>query len=243
MTETFYNNDSVRFTIFKEKGYIIKKLTEKKDKIQAYKLRHRVFSLELNWVSSTENELEIDSYDEKAVFIGVFDIENKLVAFLRLVLPPSPFMIEDTFILLIDSEHKIRKETDTVEVSRLCVAPNARNNIIYGDFGIYNISMLLYKGVYHWSIRHKIRYLYLVVEYKFYKLLCIKGFPCKLIGKPKIMPDKIIAVAAIMDWLEFEMLNSIKNPIMLKWFSQYQLAPALRQSQQLASDLLHQVSA
>ena len=112
---SIYNNDSVRFTIFKEKCYLIKELTEKKDKIQAYKLRHRIFSQELRWVSSTENELEIDSYDKDAVFIGVFDIENKLVAFLRLVLPPSAFMIEDIFIALIDSEHKIRKETDTID--------------------------------------------------------------------------------------------------------------------------------
>ncbi len=171
--------------------------------------------------------------------MGIFDTENRLVAFLRLILPPSPFMLEEIFISLIDFEYKIRKETDTVEISRLCVAPEVRNNIIYGNFGIHNISMLLYKSVYYWSLRHKIRYLYMVVEYKFYKLLCMKGFPCKLIGKPKRMSDGIIAVAAIMDWQEFEILNSIKKPAMLRWFSQYQSIPASRQPQQLVPDLLH----
>lgn len=131
-------------------------------------------------------------------------------------------MLEREFLSLVGIKHEIRKEYDTVEVSRLCVAPEARSNVVSINFGIHRISMLLYKGVYHWCIRNNIRYLYLVVEYKIYRLLKAKGFPCKRIGEPQTMPDGVTAVATIMDWREFESLNTVKRPDMLRWFTQYQ---------------------
>jgi acyl homoserine lactone synthase len=211
----------VRSMFIREEDFIVKNLTRVEEKFQAYHLRHKIFAQELRWVSQSDNGLEIDDYDKDAVFCGVFDKQHRLLSFLRLILPDAPFMLEKEFSSLL-GEHKIRKENDTVEVSRLCVAPDARNNTVSGNFGIHSISMLLYKGVYHLCKRNSIRYLYLVVEHKIYRLLCSKGFPCKLIGQPVQMPDGIITVAAIMDWSEFEMLNAVKRPKMLRWFTQYQ---------------------
>jgi len=211
-----------------EESLIVKNLMNEEEKIQAYHLRHRVFCQELGWVPQSEDVLEIDKYDDGAIFFGIFDKQNKLLAFLRLIVPEGPFMLEKEFSSLIEINHKIRKEYDTVEVSRLCIAPEARNEIISSNLGIHNISMLLYKGVYHWCIRNNIRYLYLVVEYKIYRLLKAKGFPCKPIGEPQTMHDGVIAVAAMMDWKEFEMLNAVKRPRMLRWFNQYQSIPAQR---------------
>ncbi len=211
--------------LIKEKGFTVRNLIYLEEKIQAYHLRHRIFCEELGWVPESGNALEMDEYDDNAVFLGVFNLQDKLLAFLRILLPGGPFMLEKVFSSLIGG-HKIRKESDTAEVSRLCTLPEARNDMISGNFGAHNITMLLYKGVYHWCNKNGIRYLYLVVEHKVYRLLHAKGFPCKLAGELKTMPDGIVAAAAIMDWREFEVLNAVKRSEMLKWFTQYQSTPA-----------------
>ncbi|MBU0456482.1 MAG: GNAT family N-acetyltransferase [Gammaproteobacteria bacterium] len=198
--------------------FVVKNIVNEEEKIQVYRLRHRIFCEELRWVPQKEEGLEMDDYDKDAIFFGVFNKQKKLVAFLRLILSNGHFMIEREFFSLVYSRHKIRKARDTVEVSRLCVAPEARDRMITGNFGLHNISMLLYKGVYHWCIRHDIRYLYLVVEAKIYRLLRIQGFPCRLIGEPKVMPDKVTAVAAIIYWREFERLSALKHSQMMRWF-------------------------
>lgn len=234
---------SVSYSIFiLEGGFIIKIITDEDEEIQAYHLRHRVFCQELDWVSQSENALETDEYDDNAIFFGVFN-QSKLVAFIRLILPEKSFMMEKSFSLLVGSDHKIRKENDTVEVSRLCISPETRKDMYFGNFGVYNISMFIYKGVYHWCIRNNIRYLYLVVEYKIYRLLCAKGFPCKRIGEPKTMPDGVVAVAAIMDWRDFEIFNTERRPEMLKWFTQYQSIPFEKQLLQHEACLQHQAFA
>jgi len=128
-------------------------------------------------------------------------------------------MIENEFLSLVDPQHVIRKERDTAELSRLCVAPASRQDKIAGNFGIHHISMLLFKGVYQWCFKNHIRNLYAVTEHKIYKLLCIKGFPCKLVGNPHVMPDGVLAVAFIIDLKEWEATYLPKNPKLLNWFS------------------------
>ena len=152
-------------------------------------------------------------------------------------------MLEKAFLSLVGPWHRIRKEDDTVEVSRLCVAPEMRESKISGNFGIHSISMLLYKGIYHWCIQSNIRYLYLVVELKIYRLLRAKGFPCKFIGEPRLMPDKVMAVAAMMDWREFTIFNAAKRPKMLRWFTQYQSTHTRRLQQRPVPCLPHQAFA
>jgi acyl homoserine lactone synthase len=203
----------------KEDCLIVKDMITEHEKIQAFHLRHRIFCQELGWLRQTVNTMEKDDYDSKAIFFGVFDRQNNLLAFLRVIMNEAPFMLENDFVSLVMPGYNIRKEDDTIEVSRFCVAPEARNDIVSENFRACGISMLLYKGVYHWSIKHKKRYLYLVVEYKIYRLLRVRGFPCKLLGDPQKMSDGVIAVAAMIDWREFEALNLSKRPEMLKWFN------------------------
>ncbi|GAB4535684.1 MAG: hypothetical protein Fur0020_03190 [Thermodesulfovibrionia bacterium] len=206
--------------IIQEGNYIVKNLLTEEEKIQAYRLRHKIFCEELKWLPLSGDGLEIDEYDSYSFFFGVFDKKNKINAFARLTLPVGLFMIEKVFPFLIGTGYKIRKEDDTVEISRLCVSQEVRNNL--ENFGYHEILMLLYKSIYYWCIIHNIRYIYLVVEQRFYRLCRIMGFPCKLIGEPVIMPDGLVAVAAIMDWREFESLNKVRRPKMIKWFTQYQ---------------------
>lgn len=229
--------------IIEEGNYIVKNLTTEEEKIQAYRLRHRIFCEELKWIAQSKDGLEIDEYDNYSIPFGVFSKNNIIKSFMRLTLSVGPFMIEKVFPFLIGIGYKIRKKDDTVEISRLCVSPEVRNKPTSGNFGHHGILMLLYKGIYHWCIIYNIRYLYLVVEYKFYRLCHIMGFPCKMIGQPAIMSDGLTAVAAIMDWREFESLNRIKRPRMIKWFTQYQSNPVQWLLQQPDSYSQHQAFA
>ncbi|MGC2425254.1 MAG: acyl-homoserine-lactone synthase [Nitrospirota bacterium] len=204
----------------KENDYIVKNLTEPGDLQKAYQLRHLIFAEELGWVSKTEAGLEIDDYDKNAVSFGVFDKTNNLSAYMRLIMAGKPFMMENDFSFLVSPEHHLKKGMDTAEVSRLCVAPGARNDTISGNFGLHSTSIFLLKGVYQWCLKNRIDYLYAVTEEKIYRLYRAKGFPFKLIGEPRQMPDGVIAAALIMDWKEFENLNELKRPRMFKWFCQ-----------------------
>lgn len=207
--------------LLQEDGFVVKTITNDIDWAKAYRLRHAIFCNELKWVLRSENGMESDEYDDCAVFFGVFDKNHTLLAFLRLILPDRLFMMEKEFRSLVHQDHVIRKLPDTVEISRLCVAPDARTNG-GGNFGIHRLSLVLFKGVYQWCLANGIRYLYAVTELKIYRLYCIKGFPYKLIGGPENMPDGVTIVAVMMDWDEFEQSNAVSRPELAAWFRQDQ---------------------
>ncbi len=112
--------------IIQEAGFVVKNLVSDDERIQAHRLRHRVYCEELGWVPRSETLLETDEYDRHATFIGVLDQHQTLLASCRLHLPGMPFMIEREFSSLIGAWHTIRKQNDTAEVSRSCVAQEAR---------------------------------------------------------------------------------------------------------------------
>jgi len=213
------------------------------ERVQAYHLRHRIFCRELKWVPGREDLLETDDYDEYAVSFGVFDRESRLAAYLRLIMPQRPFMLEKEFLPLVGPGHRIRREDDRAEISRLCVAPEARRSRVVSSSGAYGVSMFLFKGVYHWCVDNGIRHLYAVTEEKVYRLFCAKGFPYRLIGEPTRMADGVTAMAVIMDWREFETLNASRRPRMLRWFTQRRSSPARSQWQRHESSSRHRVFA
>ena len=226
-----------------EGDYVVKNIVDPEDMIKAYKLRHQVFCHELGWVPQSENGLEIDNYDDHGVFFGVFDMQNRLLAHMRLITAENDFMIEREFLSLVGNGHKIRKEPDTVELTRCCVTSEARTYNISSEFGSFDIFSLLFKGIYHWCLKNDIAYVYGVTDYRVYRLLHIKGLPFKLTDKPHTMPDGVVAVGVIMNWREFEDINRVKKPKRLEWFTQYQAVPVQWQPQQPAPWLQHQVFA
>jgi len=185
----------------------------------AYGLRHKVFAQELRWVPQSDDGLERDVYDAHAKHFGVFR-GRKILSYLRLVSPEHRYMLEKEFRALVSSDHDIRKAPDTREVSRLCVSFDERGTKVPTSIGSLGVSMLLYRQVYQWCVPNKVRYLYLVVEYKVLRLLKMFGFPCVLVGEPTRMPDGVTAAAAIMDWREFEAKNLLSRPELLDWFNQ-----------------------
>ncbi len=201
---------------------------------KAYRLRHEIFAETLHWVPIRRSKLEIDDYDVNAQHLGVFN-KDELLCYLRIITPGKPFMIEKEFSSLINKDHKIRKTDDTCEVSRLCISCHARTNRVPIGTTIYSISLILFKSLYHWCKTNNIRYMYIVVAHKVLRMLNIIGIPCKRVGTEKVMPDGIIAVAAIIDFRDIEIKNAIRKPTAFKWLSQAQsnpvrLPPPLREA-------------
>jgi len=198
-------------------GHFTAQNIERSDLTKAHRLRHHIFAEQLSWVQRNASNLEIDVYDCNAIHFGVFKTQE-LLAYLRIIPPKDPFMIENEFIDLIRPGYNIRKLDDTGEVSRLCISPLAHNYPAGSTYIEYGITMLLSKCVYHWCHKNGVRFLYFVVAKEVLRLLRVRGFPYRLIGTPKIMPDGTRAVAAILDWRNFEKQNASKRPKMLEWF-------------------------
>lgn len=206
--------------LVREDGYVLRNLHLDADKKQAYRLRHLIFSEQLKWVPRAEDGLEIDAYDEVAVHFGVFDQGGKLQAYVRLLTADRTFMIEKEFLSVIGIDHPIRKERNTCELTRFCVDPEARSEVVRCDCGSFDITMLLFKGVYLWCLDHGVRFIYGVTDMVIRKFLNMKGLPYESMGKPKRMPDGVVAIAVMLDWMKFELMNSGKRPGLIRWFSQ-----------------------
>src|SRR3990172_3403512 len=101
----------------REGRYIIRNINGPLDLEKAYNLRYKIFAEELKWVPEQDIKFEIDDYDQQAISFGVFNEDDALSAYMRLILAIEPFMMEKEFKFLVDPSHKIRTLSDTAEVS------------------------------------------------------------------------------------------------------------------------------
>lgn len=145
---------------------------------------------------------------------------NHLIACLRILLPNQKFMIEKEFNEII-SGHKILKTSNTIEVTRFCIAREVRKRLVTTKFGTFPIIMSLEKAFYNWCKINKMDIVYMVVSKHFFRLLNLLGMPCSPVAPAVKMPDGVIAVAAISSWTAFEDHNRIRNPALLAWFQDY----------------------
>lgn len=201
--------------IISEGGFIVKTLTTPEEFEAAASLRHDVFCDELKWVPPAPGGLEVDAYDNpNSSYIGVFDAKRRLLGHARLIPSPYPFMVEKEFSCLMPKE-KLEKPQDLAEITRLCVSDESR---AYHDLAI-NISHLVYKGIYQWSLYNGTNRLIMVVESKYYRLLRLNGFPVRAINGYSVMPDGVKAMAITLDWREFEEFAGERKPGFLSWMS------------------------
>lgn len=207
---------------FYEDGCWIRSIESEEEYLQAYRLRHHVFCETLGWVPSNPTGLEIDRYDSFATSLGLFSEENVLLGLIRLLPPNRPFMLESEFSDLVAPGYQIRKEADTIELSRLAISPFVKRE---GAASRY-LNLLL-KGLYHWSIANEIRFVYVEVEMRFQKVLHRLGFPSTRIGPVKSLPPaEAVSVAIFFDWEEVLRYNQTCHPAFLEWMATVQSIPA-----------------
>jgi N-acyl-L-homoserine lactone synthetase len=207
--------DSFKKIEFYEGRFLIKTLSEKKEVVDAYRLRHKVFSETLKWVPLSHDELETDPYDSWAASVGLFSEDGSLVGVFRLLPASRPFMLETEFRAFLTPGYTLRKERDTNEITRLTVDPSLQEKGLSS-----RMLLVLLKGLYQWLLGNDVLYSYMVVEKRFLRALRAMGFPCKPISPFKALPPAgALSVAAILDWEEFRYENSKKRPEFLEWIS------------------------
>lgn len=189
-----------------DNGLTVRILETPEDHLQAYRLRHAIYCRALAWVKGRPDGLECDDYEEGSTSIGVFTEENALVGVVRLIPSERRFMLEREFLTLVGPDHGIKKQADTVEVTRLATRPTPRSQRPSAP-----VSCLLYKGIYHWSCRHGVRYLYLVVQTPYLRTLRLWGFPCSVVGQAQVLGRGRPCVAALLDWDVFRAL-ALEHP-------------------------------
>nr|EDZ37921.1 MAG: autoinducer biosynthetic protein/LuxI-type quorum sensing regulator [Leptospirillum sp. Group II '5-way CG'] len=200
---------------FVEDDLCVREIEEKKDHLKAYHLRHKVYCEILRWVEASPDELEIDRYDFFSTSLGVFEPSGHLLGVIRIIPSDSLFMLEKDFLPLVSPDHRIRKECDTAEITRLTtLVPHHLTGTIQ-----HRISMLLYKGVYHWSLLNGVRYLYFVVEARFLRVLKRGGFPCMPIGPVTTLGEGVQTVAVILDWEVFRLEANLGHPTFFHWIA------------------------
>ena len=205
---------------FNEGEYSVRTLASKGDHLQAFKLRHKVYSERLAWVPSTPEGLEIDRFDLYSTSIGLFSGEEKLLGLIRLLPPDHPFMLEVHFVDLVGPDYTIRKEWDTVEITRLTLVSTEESKGLSACY-----LKILLKGLYQWSVENNIRYAFMEVEKRFWRILNRLGFLSTPIGRVKRLPPAYAeSMASLLDWENFRSCNRDHQPDFLEWISKARLS-------------------
>ena len=200
---------------FREDGLLVKTLCDEEELKASYRLRHQVFAERLRWVATSQDSIEVDSYDAFATCVGLFDSDHHLRGVFRMVNPPYPFMLESEFQRCLLPRCEIRKERDTAEITRLAIDPNLT------DRGLsIRLMQVLFKGVYQWSMQNEIRFLYMVVEKRFLRVLRGMGFTCEAISPAVSLPPAgALSIAAVLDWKKYQETCPEKQPGFFHWIN------------------------
>lgn len=204
-----------RLVDFREDDLFVRTLSDEEELKASYRLRHQVFAERLQWVKKSDDGIEVDSYDAFATSVGLFDNDHYLRGVFRMVNPPSPFMLESEFRACILPNCDIRKERDTAEITRLAIDPTLT------DRGLsIRLMQVLFKGVYQWSMQNEIRFLYMVVEKRFLRVLRGMGFTCEAVSPAVSLPPAgALSIAAVLDWKQFHYICPQNQPTFFRWIN------------------------
>lgn len=216
----------------REDGLSVRTLCNEEDLKASYRLRHQVFAQRLQWVATSEDGIEIDSYDAFATSVGLFDNNHRLRGVFRMVNRPYPFMLESEFQSCLLPDCKIRKEQDTAEITRLAIDPTLTDRGLSIRF-----MQVLFKGVYQWSMQNEIRFLYMVVEKRFLRVLRGMGFTCEAVSPAvSLPPAEALSIAAVLDWKQFHDICPQKQPNFFRWINTVDGSMSFERSGFLARD-------
>jgi acyl homoserine lactone synthase len=145
-------------------------------------------------------------------------------------------MIESEFRPCLLPNCEIRKERDTVEITRLALDPTLT------DKGLsIRLMQVLFKGVYQWSMQNDVRYLYMVVEKRFLRVLRGMGFSCEAISPAvSLPPAEALSIAAVLDWKLFHETCPQKQPAFFQWMNALDGSTLFEKSGFLAKDPVEQ---
>lgn len=199
--------------IFQEEQYLVKTISAPEEVNSALRLRHDVFRDELRWVPPTADGLDRDQYDDFAESIGIFENSGELVGHVRLIPAPLPYMIEKEFASLLPKDG-FSKVPGMSESTRICVRKDKRKDTVAS----LSLAHLLYKAIYHWSLKSDSRYLITIIEQRYF-LYLKRFFPFVPVADFKPLGEGVMSGIAVLDWRAFEESAAAKRPEFFSWMS------------------------
>ena len=200
---------------FYEGDLVVKTLSTSEELTKAYRLRHKVFAETLRWVPPTEDGQEMDMYDLWGTSIGLVRHDETLLGLARLLPASGEFMLERDLRMLLPQGYVLRKEQDTAEITRLALDPAIRDKSLSA-----RLMLTLIKGIYQWGLLHDVRYFYLEVEHRFFRVLNSLGIPCDPLSLPVALPPAgALSVAATMDIMKCEKVLARRRPHLMEWMA------------------------
>jgi N-acyl-L-homoserine lactone synthetase len=164
--------------------------------LEAQALRAEVFCRELQWVGSSSDAIERDSFDDHCTVIAVLGPDSEVVATVRLVPAERPWMFDEVFRELLPDPAALHR-TNSVEASRLAVARPARRLRLSGG---RTVADLLFKATYLFCRERGVRWVYMLTSDAVGRRFTTAGLPCAPIAAPTRMPDGVVAVPLVLDW-------------------------------------------
>jgi N-acyl-L-homoserine lactone synthetase len=164
---------------------------------------------------------ESDHFDPYCHHLGVFEQEH-LAAYLR-VLPttwPCGLMLDHDFrCLLTDEKHRSIIRENSVELSRLVIAPDEAEP--HPHRRNRQIIELLLKLLYHLSLQEGYLHFYIEVETSWLKPFARRfGLPFTPICDPYTFPDGTETVAAYASLQDLEQAVRSRSPEKYEWYRQ-----------------------
>jgi N-acyl-L-homoserine lactone synthetase len=199
--------------IFQEENYLVKTISSPEETEAALRLRHDIFRDELKWVPPSPDGLDRDKYDDFAESIGIFSPSGEIAGHVRLIPAPLPFMIEKEFASLLPGSG-LDKVPGMTESTRICVRKELRKDTVAG----LSLAHLLYKAIYHWSLKNDSRYLITIIEQRYFFYLK-RFFPFVPLADFKPLGEGVMSGIAVLDWREFEESAAAKRPEFFRWMS------------------------
>jgi acyl homoserine lactone synthase len=96
---------------------------------------------------------------------------------------------------------------------------------------------VLFKSVYQWSMQNEIRFLYMVVEKRFLRVLRGMGFTCEAVSPAvSLPPAEALSIAAVLDWKQFHEICPLKQPDFFRWMNAIDGSMSFEKSLFLARD-------
>jgi N-acyl-L-homoserine lactone synthetase len=169
-------------------------------------LRHNVYVNEKGWAPDSGNQIERDHYDEYAGYIAVLKQNetsgaDEVIATARFISLEKKVMLDDEFKELVEGAELVRE--NAIEITRIAIDKKYRNK---------RLDILIYRELIQWSSENNVRHWYFVVEPKYLHYLNHFGITAVQIGKPKIFPDGVEAMAVYIDLKHvLEVLKSKNN--------------------------------
>lgn len=191
--------------------YYFKHAINKQDKVDAFKLRYKIYCQEKKWCKAEdyEDNQEIDIYDSASdIFIAKDDCE-KTIGTARLINHTESLGLQIAKLPGFTNSENFHKCS---EISRLATQKKYRSG---------PIAMGLIRIIYNHILKNpnNYNYLYIVVENKFFRILNAIGFSFVAQGEPTLFWGDLLVVAR-MKVSEMDKLAYAKNPAFHNWLHQ-----------------------